>query len=54
MMLGVPGWLTLTVFLLVVLILAWRMIAYANTSVDSPYVKDMLEHHPHSQDSHEE
>ena len=40
---GISGWSGLAVILAVMLVLAWRLIVYANSSADSPYVVDILQ-----------
>ncbi|MCK5315868.1 MAG: hypothetical protein KAI94_08405 [Anaerolineales bacterium] len=40
---GIYGWSGLAVILAVMLVLAWRLIVYANSSADSPYVVDILQ-----------
>lgn len=39
---GISGWAGLVVILAVTLVAAWRMIVYANSSADSPYVEDIM------------
>lgn len=39
---GISGWAGLVVILVVTLVAAWRMIVYANSSADSPYVEDIM------------
>ncbi len=39
---GISGWEALLIILVVTLVVAWRMIVYANSSADSPYVEDLM------------
>jgi hypothetical protein len=39
---GISGWEGLLVILVVMLVVAWRLIVYANSSADSPYVEDLI------------
>jgi hypothetical protein len=50
----VTGWAAVSLFILVTLIAAWRMISYTNLSEKSPYLVG-LEHHeePDAEDIHD-
>jgi len=39
---GISAWEGLLVILVVMLVVAWRLIVYANSSADSPYVEDLI------------
>jgi hypothetical protein len=41
-LIAISGWSALAVILAVTLVLAWRLIVYANSSADSSYVEDIL------------
>ena len=45
----VTGWSSLLIILGVILVLAWRLIVYANSSADSNYVQKTLHEDEHKE-----
>lgn len=50
---GISGWAGLAVILVVTLVAAWRMVVYANSSADSPYVEDIVHESSSGEAGHE-